>query len=309
MPGQSVKIVIITGPTCIGKTSAALALAEKFNGAVVSADSMQVYRYMDIGTAKPGPAERARAPHFMIDIVEPDQVYDAARYAREGRHAVLEAAGRGMIPLLAGGTGFYIKALLHGLFEAGPADPEVREKLKKEARTAGPEILYERLKLHDPESAARIHPHDAYRVIRALETYALTGKPMSQYQQAHAFAEQFGKGLKICLYMEREALYDQINARVESMISCGLATEVRNLLDKGYSEGLRPMQAIGYRQMVDYLKGRLDREAAVAEMKKATRRYAKRQFSWFRRDPEMIWKKPGEIDEIVDLVQAFLEGR
>ncbi len=307
MRGQSPKIVIITGPTCIGKTSAALALAEKFHGAIIGADSMQIYRHMDIGTAKPDAGERARAPHFMIDIADPDESYDAARYAREARQAVLQTGQQGRVPLVVGGTGFYIKALVHGLFEAAPADPELREKLKEEARDHGLEVLYARLQLHDPESAARIHPHDTYRVIRALEMFDLTGTPMSRYQQAHAFADRFYETIKFCLYMDREALYDQINARVESMIEGGLLAEVKALLARGYGQDLRPMQAIGYRQMLDFLEGRFDWEAAVAEMKKATRRYAKRQLTWFRKDPEMIWKKPGEIDAIIDEVQAFLE--
>ena len=187
MRTPSPKMIIITGPTCIGKTSAALALAERFGGAVIGADSMQIYRHMDIGTAKPDISEQARAPHYMIDIADPDDVYNAARYARKSRQAILEAADQGRVPLVVGGTGFYIKALLHGLFEAAPADRKIRERLKAEAETKGLQALYTRLKTHDAESAARIHPHDTYRIVRALEVYDLTGKPMSQYQQAHAF--------------------------------------------------------------------------------------------------------------------------
>ncbi len=300
------KIVVVCGPTGIGKTKVSLALAEAFRGAVVSADSMQIYRYMNIGTAKPDAAEQQRVPHYMIDVADPDAAYDAARYAGEARDCIAAIHGRQMRPFVIGGTGFYIKALLQGLFAARPSSPEIREELWRQKETGGSRALYDRLCACDPEASRRIHPNDAYRIVRALEVYLLTGRPISSCQQAHGFSDIPYDALKIGLHMEREALYERIERRVEKMIRQGLLEEVRNLLEMGYTEDLRPMQAIGYRHMVDYIRGRISWEESVELMKRDTRRYAKRQLVWFRKDKELVWAGPDACNELKKRIADFL---
>ncbi len=279
------RLIVICGPTGIGKTDLALSLAEAVGGGIVSADSMQIYRYMDIGTAKPDAGELNRVPHYMIDIVDPDEPYDAARFYREGRQAIAQIHGRRQIPFIVGGTGFYIKALLHGLFDAKPVDPVIIDQLGNEAASGGIQPLYERLLVCDPEAASRIHVNDAYRVIRALAVYEMSGKPMSQYQQRHGFKESPFDVVKICLFNDRETLYDRINRRVDQMVGDGLLEEVKKLLEMGYSEKLRPMQAIGYRHITDYINGRMAWDETIELLKRDTRRFAKRQLTWFRRIP------------------------
>ena len=300
------KVIIICGPTGIGKTTLSLCLAQEFNGWIIGADSMQIYKFMDIGTAKPSDEERSRVPHYMIDIVNPDESYDAARYAREGREAILHICDHGRTPFVVGGTGFYIKALLHGLCEANPADSIVREKLKQEADIRGKKWLYDRLIQCDPNAAAHIHCNDVYRLIRALEIYEITGIPMSEYQRQHGFNDHPFEVLKIGLSLDRQALYNRINERVNQMISQGLLNEVKTLLKMGYTQALKSMQAIGYRHMMDYIDGRLGWEEAVSTLMKDTRRYAKRQLTWFKKDREIIWKTTDFQDDIQEVIRLFI---
>lgn len=302
------KLVVICGPTGIGKTELSLFLAESFTGAVVSADSMQIYRYMDIGTAKPDAEEMRGIDHYMINIVDPDAPYDAAVFYREGRQAVADIYAQNQVPFVVGGTGFYIKALLHGLFEANPVDPVIVGRLRAEADAGGIQTIYNRLLDKDPEAAARIHVNDAYRVIRALAVFETSGKPMSEYQQSHRFADSPFAVLKICLFRDRQTLYDRIDRRVDQMTARGLLEEVKTLRQMGFSETLRPMQAIGYRHMNDFISGRTGWDETIDLMKRDTRRFAKRQLTWFRKDPEMIWKSPDDVDEIAGLVRSFLKA-
>ncbi|MBW2590905.1 MAG: tRNA (adenosine(37)-N6)-dimethylallyltransferase MiaA [Deltaproteobacteria bacterium] len=301
------KIIIICGPTGIGKTSVAIKIAETFNGEIISADSMQIYRHMDIGTAKPAPAELARARHHMIDIVNPDEHFDAALFSGIAHKKVLKLDKRRIVPIVAGGTGLYIKALIHGLFGADPADPNIRIKLKEEADAHGADFLYKRLAESDPAAAERIHPNDTYRIIRALELAEATGKTISKHHGEHRFADKRYKVLKIGLQIEREALYDRINQRVDVMIEAGLVDEVRGLLERGYSGDLKSMQSIGYRHMVDYIKGRVLLDETIRTLKRDTRRYAKRQMTWFNADPKIVWTKPEETEDIMLRVKDFLQ--
>jgi tRNA dimethylallyltransferase len=300
------KVIVICGPTGIGKTSLSLMLADEFRGAIVGADSMQIYKYMDVGTAKPSPAERSRIRHYMIDIIPPDSPFDAASYAKLAREEILKIQEQGRVPFVVGGTGFYIKALLHGLFDAKPADPAVRQRLKADAASYGSAYLYEKLANCDPEAISHIHPNDTYRVIRALEVYEISGKPMSEFQQAHGFADSPYEVLKIGLFIPRDQLYERIDHRVDKMVNDGLLNEVKNLLKMGFSEELRPMQALGYRHMAQYLKGRVPWDETIDLLKRDTRRYAKRQLTWFQKDPEMIWKSPDAHEEIGGLIRRFL---
>lgn len=302
------RIVVLAGPTGIGKTSLSLELAARFNGAIVGADSMQVYKHMDIGTAKPDVRQRQKAPHYMIDVVAPDQPFDAAAYSDMARACIYRIDKQNQLPIVVGGTGFYIKALLHGLFPAKPADPVIRRRLADTVTNEGVDRLYERLREADPDAADRIHPNDTYRIIRALEVYEITGCRMSDYQESHGFSDSPFAALKFCLYMDRQALYERINLRVEAMAAAGLFEEVQQLLARGYNADLKPMQSLGYRHMIDYLDGRMDWASAVDQMKKDTRHYAKRQLTWFRKDPEMIWKQPSEKKSIFEQVAHFIRS-
>jgi tRNA dimethylallyltransferase len=300
------KIVVVCGPTAVGKTSAAVELARHFSGQIVGADSMQVYKYMDIGTAKPTAAEQARVVHHMIDIVAPDESFDAARYAELAAAKIFELDRQKITPFVVGGTGLYIKALLHGLFDAEAFDPEVRRRLKQEADDHGIEPLYERLGRLDPDSAKRLHPNDGYRIVRALEVVEATGKPISRYHREHGFSAQPFEALRIALNLERPVLYARINQRVDAMIAAGLLQEVESLLARGYAADLKSMQSIGYRHMVDFLQGRASWEACLQTLKRDHRRYAKRQLTWFGADPQMIWKEPGQMAALKSLVENFI---
>lgn len=301
------KIIVICGPTGIGKTSVGIQLAEKFGGEIISADSMQIYRYMDIGTAKPTVAEQNRIGHHLIDIVDPDEDFDAVRFAKMARQKVVQLHHRGVMPLVVGGTGLYIKALLQGLFQSNPADPEIRERLMKEVAENGSSRLHDRLKQFDSDAAERLHPNDAYRIVRALETIEATGRSISEHHQDHGFTDEPFHALKICLQMDRQKLYDRIDQRVDMMIDAGVLDEVKKLLSMGYSADLKSMQSIGYRHMVDVIAGRLSWDEGVRTLKRDTRRYAKRQFTWFGADQEIHWYEPGQLNAIIRLMKGFWE--
>jgi tRNA dimethylallyltransferase len=300
------KIIVICGATGIGKTSVGIELAEKLGGEIVSADSMQIYRYMDIGTAKPTPAELERIAHHMIDIVEPDEDYDAVQFSKQARDRIAEIGSRGLLPLVVGGTGLYIKALLHGLFESKPVDPRIRNRLRQEAEEKGSRFLYERLQAIDPASADRLHPNDAYRIIRALETIETTGKSIADLHQDHGFEDDPYVALKIGLQMDREKLYDRIDKRVDLMIEAGLVEEVKKLLEMGYTADLKSMQSIGYRHVVEYLQDKLSWDECIRTLKRDTRRFAKRQFTWFGADRQIQWYEPDQLDKILRKTEDFI---
>jgi tRNA dimethylallyltransferase len=302
------RIAVICGPTGVGKTTAAIEIASALDAEIINADSLQVYRYMDIGTAKPSLLERARIPHHMIDIVDPDEPFDAQRYADMGRNLVFQLAEQGVPVLVAGGTGFYIRALIHGLFESGSGNPEIRRNLKNEADSKGIAELYHRLCECDPKAAAKIHPHDAFRIVRALEIYETTGQPISACQQEHRLAPPLFDVLKIGLSRQRDVLYERINHRVNLMVEEGLVDEVKFLLKKGYSSGLKPLQAIGYRHVIDFIEGRLSWDGTLQALKQDTRHYAKRQLTWFNSDSQVKWIDADHIDEIINNVKAFLSS-
>ena len=301
------KILVVCGPTGIGKTAVAIEFAGRFKGEIISADSMQIYRHMDVGTAKPSIAERDQIPHHLIDIIDPDRPFDAEQYSATAGRMIAELEKKGCLPFIVGGTGLYIKALVHGLFQEKTSDPSIRVELKERASLHGLGVLYEQLCKVDPEGAKKIHANDAYRIIRALEVYRVTGKALTEYHDRHGFSDRRFDVLKIGLDMDRTALYDRINGRVEAMISAGLLTEVRRLLDMGYPETLKSMQSIGYRHMVDFIRDRLSWEEAARTMKRDTRRYAKRQLTWFRADPKIVWFEPGQKDDMVKAIESFIE--
>lgn len=291
----------------MGKTGFAIDLARKFGGEIVGADSMQIYRWMDIGTAKPTAREQAQSVHHMVDIVEPDEDYDAVIYAGQADRCINRLAATAKVPLVAGGTGLYIKALVHGLTAAAPADPAVREKLKKELAASGAPFLHERLKELDPASAKRIHPNDRHRILRALEVFQITGRSIRCHHSEHGFSALRYDALYIGLTTPREQLYARINKRVEMMLAKGLVDEVRSLLDRGFGAELKSMQSLGYRHMADFIQGRLTWEEAVRTLKRDHRRYAKRQMTWFGANPDVNWLAPDQLREAAALISDFLD--
>ena len=303
---QKPKVVVVCGPTASGKTDGAIRLAATFGAEIVSADSMQVYRYMDIGTAKPTAAERARVYHHLIDVVDPDEPFDAETYVKMARDSVADIRRRNLTPIVAGGTGLYLKAFVHGLFRLPPVDRRIRDRLASEAADRGTGPLYERLRRLDPETASRIHTNDRYRILRALEVLASSGQPISSWHAAHRFADCPFEVLQIGLNIERQRLYERIDRRAEEMIAAGLADEVAGLLDNGYRPELKSMQSIGYRHMVDFLQGRTTHDEALRTMQRDTRRYAKRQMTWFRADAAIRWIDPDRFDEAREMTAAFL---
>jgi tRNA dimethylallyltransferase len=292
------------GPTAIGKTAVALDLAEALGAEIVNADSMQVYRELDIGTAKPTPVERGRVRHHLVDVADPDAPYNAARYAQEGRGVIADLHRRGVSFLVVGGTGLYIKALLAGLFPQEEAVHEVRPRLARELAAQGLPALWARLTSLDPATARRLPPGDTYRILRALEVVEATGRPISELHAAHHFQDRPYVTLKLGLDLPREELYRRIEARVEAMLSEGWLEEVRHLLTR-YSPEIKPLQALGYRSLVAFLEGHLSWEEAIDLTKKDTRRYAKRQLTWFRADPEVRWFHPSQWQDILSLLQDF----
>ena len=300
-------LIVVCGPTAVGKTAAAIRLAERFAGEIVNADSVQLYRFMDIGTAKPTADELTRVRHHMVDVADPDEPFDAACFARMGRTAVADICGRGKVPIVAGGTGLYIKALLYGLAKQAPSDPAVRDHLRRKAALEGTAALHRRLSAVDPETAARVHPNDAVRVVRALEVHTVSGEPLSAHHRRHRFADAPYETYKVGLDMDREALYARIDRRVDAMIADGLAEEVRGLLARGYSMDLKSMQSLGYRHMAAYLSGQVMLDAAIAALKRDTRRFAKRQFTWFRADADIQWVRVEDIDTLLPDIAEFLK--
>lgn len=300
------KIVVVCGPTGVGKTGFAIELARHFGARIVGADSMQIYRRMDIGTAKPTPHERAAVTHYLVDFIEPDQPFDAAAYARCAHQVTQKLIAEGILPLVVGGTGLYIKALIYGLFKSHSADLALRRRLQEQAEQEGPAALHALLARRDPQAADRIHPNDTYRIVRALEVVTLSRHPISVHHQRHGFAQPRYNALKIGLRLPREKLYERIDRRVDMMLAQGLKEEVRQLLAAGFTGDLKSMQALGYRHMIDYLQGRFSWEETVRLLKRDHRRYAKRQLTWFGADAEVHWLEPDQLEEAFELVATFL---
>ena len=299
------KLVIILGPTAVGKSEVALGLASPMSAEIINADSQQVYRYMDIGTGKPSAAERERVRHHLIDIINPDEEFNAAIFRQLSIAAIADIQSRGKRVIVCGGTGLYLKALTKGLFTGPGQDLSLREALNAEADNHGITALYRRLEKVDPEAVSRIHPNDRQRIIRALEVFALTGKPISVWQKEHAFGESAFDALIVGLQRERTELYNAINERCERMIADGFMDEVKRLLDKGYGFDLKPLQSIGYRHMGLVLKGELPRQDAIALMKRDTRRLAKQQLTWFRGDHDIQWFHPDLKKQLRAAVERF----
>ncbi|KPJ57394.1 MAG: tRNA delta(2)-isopentenylpyrophosphate transferase [Deltaproteobacteria bacterium DG_8] len=305
---KKIPLIIILGPTAVGKSELAIELAQKFGFEIVNADSMQVYRGMDIGSAKPSLKERSLVTHHLIDIKDPDEEFSAAQFKEEARDIIVSLAQEGKVALVVGGTGFYIRALTKGLFPAPSADLKFREELKEKEKTKGKWYLYKELEKVDPEAASKIHPNDTFRIIRALEVFYLTGEPISQQQKRHQFKHSYFNLLKIGLMRDRSEIHHRIEQRVDKMIKDGLLDEATQLLEKGWSPTIKPFQSLGYKQILSYLQGELSLDEATRLIKRNTKRYGKRQLTWFRKDSEIKWfTLPQQSLEISESIKKFLK--
>jgi tRNA dimethylallyltransferase len=304
-------LVVILGPTASGKTSLSLELATGFRGEIVNCDSVAMYREFRIGTAKPTPQEQRRAPHHLLDVIEPTAYTTAGEYARSARERLREIQSRGALPIVVGGTGLYLRALLEGLFPGPQRSEELRERLRQRANEKGPQYLYRILRRLDADAATRIHENDVPKLIRAIEVCLSAKEPMSEQWKAGRDALAGFNILRIGLDPARAKLYERINQRVVRMFDSGLVEETEQILKK-YGETARPLTSIGYKQAVQLLRGELDREAAIHAVQQAHRNYAKRQMTWFRREPNVTWihgfgDEPEMIAQAVAVLQNNLQ--
>ncbi len=303
-----IRLLVIQGPTASGKTDLALRLAEEIGGEIINADSMQVYCGMDIGTAKPSPELRLRVPHHLIDIVNPDVNFTANQFRQNAERAIADIVRRGRKPIVVGGTGLYIKALIKGLVEAPPADELYRAELQEIVTREGGKALLERLGAVDPVTASNLHPNDHLRIIRALEVHSQSGRPISEIRQSHGFKLDDYLCHKLGISVKRDELYQRIDGRVDRMMADGFIEEVRGLLSSGYPSELKAMRSIGYSEICAFIKGEYPLEEAVRLIKRNTRHYAKRQGTWFIRDPEISWVEyPETFAIILNHVNAFFD--
>lgn len=301
------RLLVIVGPTAAGKSALALRAARELGGEVVSADSMQVYRGFDIGTAKPTPEERAGVPHHLLDLADPSEVFSAARFVEAADRAIAEVIARGRRPVVVGGSGLYVRALLRGLFEAPPADPERRAAHAELRRREGPGALHAALSRVDPETAAALNVNDHVRVSRALEVFEQTGQPVSALRRAHGFKAQRYAHVTVGLDPGREALAARIDERVDGMLERGWLDEVVRLCAEGHGES-HAMGALGYRQLRAHLVGRLDLSEAVRQTRRETKRFARRQRAWFAAETAVVWHPDAAAVSLPGLAAALDEA-
>jgi tRNA dimethylallyltransferase len=305
-------LLVIIGPTAVGKTEIALEVAKRLEAEIVSADSMQIYRYMDIGTAKPTKKEQMAVRHYMIDIINPDEDFSVADFQHMANKCINSIGECGKIPILTGGTGLYVNSMCYNYsFSEIDKDENLRQELYRQAKKYGKMYLYNKLEKYDPVAAKKIHPNNLRRVIRALEVCISTGKPFSYYEEKTKLQANPYDLIMIGLTRPRDELYQRINKRVELMAERGLVQEVKMLLEMGYSKKLNSMQALGYRQIIDFLDGNVTKEEALYLIARDTRRYAKRQYTWFLRDKNIIWFDVSieGIDRIITSIIKMLEGK
>ncbi len=307
-------LVILTGPTAVGKTALSITLAKAIGGEIISADSMQVYRRMDIGSAKITQEEMDGVPHHLIDVLEPEQEFNVVVFQKLAKQAAEEIYSRGHIPIVAGGTGFYIQALVYDIdFTENDEDTALRHSLEEQARRDGPEALFERLRAVDPESCESIHAHNIKRVIRAIEFYEKTGKKISDHNREQRQNTSPYNVAYFVLNDNRERIYERINARTDQMMAQGLEEEVRALWESGCRRDMVSMQGLGYKEMLAYLEGEISLDEAVYLIKRDTRHFAKRQLTWFRREKEVIWIDKTVFDQnsqnIINYMKDFLHEK
>lgn len=303
-------LIILTGPTAVGKTKASIGLAKAIGGEIISADSMQVYRHMDIGSAKITKEEMADVPHYLIDVLEPEEEFHVVRFQQMAKAAMADIYSRGKIPIIVGGTGFYIQALLYDIdFTENEGDSVYREKLAALAKEKGAAYLHEQLAMVDPKSAEEIHANNIKRVIRALEFYHQTGQKISEHNERERQKESPYQFCYFVLNDRRECLYERIDQRVDQMIRNGLVQEVQTLKERGCTKQMVSMQGLGYKEIFSYLEGDCSLEEAVYIIKRDTRHFAKRQLTWFKRERDVIWVQKDELNyDDKKLLQSLLES-
>jgi tRNA dimethylallyltransferase len=311
MPATNPRILAIVGPTASGKTSLALSIAKKRAVELVSADSRQIFKYLDIGTAKPSIAERTSVKHHFVDVLEPSSDYNAGQFGHDAREVVMEILKKKKLPVLVGGSGLYVKAVIDGLFDGPGKDLEIRMMLEEQLQREGLEALLNALRRVDPLTMERMKEITPRRVIRALEVYRVTGKPISQLHSEEDFTLGF-EAYQVGLLWDRKELYQRIDKRVEAMVAAGLADEVKNLISKGYDRHLNALNTVGYKEVFDYMAGIHSHEKMIELIKRNTRRFAKRQMTWFRRDQRIHWMRvSGDdwLERVTQKVLGALEGR
>ena len=308
------KLIVLTGPTAVGKTKLSIELAKRISGEIISADSMQVYKHMDIGSAKIRPEEMEDIPHFLVDELEPSEEFNVVVFQQKTKQYMEEIYKRGHIPILVGGTGFYIQAVLYDInFSKDDDNHEIREELENLAKEKGAEYLHEELRKIDPASAEAIHVNNVKRVIRALEYYKLTGQKISEHNEEQRQNESPYDFSYFVLNDHRELLYERIDKRVDEMVTEGLIEEVQKLKNMGYNRSFVSMQGLGYKEILSYLDGEISLEEAVYILKRDTRHFAKRQITWFKREKEVIWVNKPEFnydnEKILDFMQEHINYR
>lgn len=303
------KLIVVAGPTASGKTRLTIDIAKSVNGEIVNADSMQIYKYMNIGSAKPTLEEQSEAKHHLIDFLEPDEEFSVANYTELAHKVIAEISSRGKIPIMCGGTGLYINSVVNDItFGEIETDYKLREELNELAKQHGSQYLLDILKEFDPVSAQRLHPGNLRRIVRAIEFYRTTGIPISEHQEMTKQKESRYEPLMLCVKWDREVLYDRINKRVDIMMNDGLLDEVKQLMEMGYTKELNSMKGIGYKEIIDYFEGNMSLEDTVNLIKQSSRRYAKRQLTWFRRDKRIHWLDANEdfLAEGIQLCKEFI---
>ncbi len=306
-----IAVGFIVGPTGAGKSALAIEVAERSNCEIINADSRQFYRGMDLGTAKPSAEDRRRVPHHLIDVRSPGEPLDVAEFAQIARAAVEEIAARGRNPLVVGGSGLYLRVIRGGIFRGPAASAEIRDRLAKIAAERGVAHLHRQLREIDPDAANRIGVNDLYRIVRAIEVFELTGETISAHQRRHRFADNGYDTLTVGVEVERKKLYEAIDRRFDAMMAAGLVGEVRALIEAGYSPEKPPLSTIGYKQIAAHLRGEIALADAIAQAKQESRRLAKRQITWFRREPEIVWLDPerGAQDALALFEKFFATSR
>lgn len=308
---QKGKLLVIIGPTAVGKTRLSIEMAKRFNGEIISGDSMQVYKGMDIGTAKIKSEEMDGVPHYLLDIKEPDEPFSAAEFQKRANDCIVDIQRRGKLPIIVGGTGLYIQSVIYDYhFSEAPSDPLYREKLEKQVKEEGIEAVFEQLQSVDPESAKRIHPNNVRRVIRALEIFHCTGKTMSDQMNQQPTEMKYDTCI-IGLTMDRDQLYQRIDQRVDGMVKEGLFDEVQSFYDRGLRD-CQSIQAIGYKEIYDYFEDRASIDEAIDSLKQNSRRYAKRQLTWFRNKMDVIWFNMTDIEGFtkkINEISGFVAGK
>ncbi|MFA3781434.1 tRNA (adenosine(37)-N6)-dimethylallyltransferase MiaA [Melioribacteraceae bacterium 4301-Me] len=301
------KVIVIVGPTCSGKSCLALMIAEKLQTEIISADSRQIYKYLDIGTAKPPKEELKKIKHHFIDLFEPDADYNVSKFEKDSLLIIEQLLNRNKIPVVVGGSGLYVKAIVDGIFDTANVDEDFRNYLKNMREKHGNNYLYEQLKNLDPVGASQMLPQNWKRVIRALEVLHLTGKPIHEHLKEYHRNVNFDF-IQIGLKWERNTLYKRIEKRVDKMIQAGLVEEVKNILSMGYSKELNSLNTVGYKEIISYLEGQISMDRTVELIKRNTRRFAKRQLTWFNADKRIIWYNVDDISDFPKLTNVILEN-